>query len=72
MTGAFDVINGFKATNVISGREREFKPGEKLKSDRWQTDGNVTIEIDNSFFLVKQSIFLKCCMRNNDGATPFF
>jgi hypothetical protein len=72
MTGAFNVINGFKATNVISGGEREFKPGEKLASGSRRTDGNVTIEIDNSFFLVKQSIFMKCCKRNNHGAAPFF
>ena len=71
MAGAFNVVNGFKATNVNSGREREFKPGEKLAGGE-QTDGNVTIEIDNSFFLVELSVFEKCCKRNNDGAAPFF
>ena len=72
MTRAFSVVRPFKATNAISGREREFKPGETLLSDPGQGDGNVTIEIEKSLFVVERSIFEACCKRKNDGATPFF
>jgi hypothetical protein len=67
MTRAYSVVHAFKATNAISGREREFKPGETLLSDRNQTNGNVTIEIDRSFFVVEQPIFEACCKWKNEG-----
>ena len=72
MTRAFSVVHAFNATNAISGRQREFKPGETLLCDPGQADGTVTIEIQKSLFLVERSIFETCCKWKNDGAAPFF
>jgi hypothetical protein len=68
MTGAYSVVHGFRATNAISGHEREFKPGEIVVSYPGQTNETVTIEIDNSFFVVGRSIFEASCKWNNVGA----
>jgi hypothetical protein len=65
--GSSIVMHGFKATNVISGREREFKPGETVLSTPGQTDRSVIIEIDNSFFEAERSILEACCKANNVG-----
>ncbi len=46
-----------KRINVISGRERAFKPGETFLSDSGQSDGSVTIEMDKSLFVIERSIF---------------
>lgn len=67
ITRAYSVVHGFKATNTISGQEREFKPGETVVSYPGKTDGTVTIEIDNSFFVVRRSIFEACCKWNYIG-----
>lgn len=72
MTGAYSVVHSFKATNMISGSEREFKPGETVSSDTRQIDGKVTIEIDKSFFAVERSIFEASCKWKNEGGAPFF
>jgi hypothetical protein len=71
-TGSFSVVHSFKATNMISGREREFMPGETLLSYPGQPDGTVTIEIEKSLFAVERSIFEACCKWKNDGAAPLF
>jgi hypothetical protein len=71
-TGAFSVVHSFKATNMISGREREFMPGETVLIYPGQADETVTIEIEKSLFWVKRSIFENCCKWKNDGAGPFF
>jgi hypothetical protein len=72
MTRAFTVVQPFKAENAISGREREFKPGEKLISDSAKGEMIVTIEFEKSLFVVERSIFQACCKWMNDGASPIF
>jgi len=71
MTGAYNVVQAFKATNIFSGSEREFKLGETVLSDTRQADGMVTIEIDKSFFVVERSIFEVSCKWRNEGAAFF-
>jgi len=72
MTRAFNVVQAFKGTNVISGRKREFRLGEIVVSDNDEAEGRVTFEIERSFFVVEQSTFKACCKWKNDGAAPFF
>jgi hypothetical protein len=71
MTLQFSVVQAFKAKSAISGRERQFEPGETLLADSGQTGPNATIEVDKSLFLVKRSVFETCCTFKNEGA-PFF
>jgi hypothetical protein len=66
-TRQFSVVQAFKATGAISGRERQLKPGDTLLSDTPQTESMVTIEFDKSFFLVERAIFQACCKWENVG-----
>jgi hypothetical protein len=66
-THQFSVVRAFKATSVISGRERQLKPRDTLLSDTPQIESMVTLELDKSFFLVERAIFQACCKWENVG-----
>ena len=66
----FDVVHPFKAANVFSGREREFKSGEIVSSESGLNSETVTIEIENSFFVIERSTLDACCKRRTDGGVP--
>jgi hypothetical protein len=68
MTLAYSVVEAFKARSAISGRERQFKPGETLLSEAKKSGPTVTIEFDHSFFVIDRSVFEACCVFKNEGA----
>jgi len=72
MTLLYSVIQPFKAMTPISGRERQFQPGETFLYDTGQTGAIITIEVDKSLFLVDRSIFETCCTFKGESAPPFF
>jgi len=61
MTLAYEVFAPFVAADAISGKERKFKPGETVLYDDSQRDPTVTIEFEESQFLVDSSTFEQCC-----------
>jgi len=65
---AFSVVYAFRATHVVSGRVRDFNPGETLLSDTRRTDWIAIVEIEQSLFEVERSIFEDSCKRKNDRA----
>jgi hypothetical protein len=67
MTLPFKVIRSFKATYAISGREHEFKPGDVISCDTGQAGQTVTIEVDNTLFLVDRPTFSSSCIFKNEG-----
>jgi hypothetical protein len=61
------VTQPFKATNPISGREHEFRPGDTFECYSPQTRNTVTIKFEDSLLLVELSTFKSCCKWKNEG-----
>jgi len=63
MPHLYVVTRQFEAPNAISGRMRQFKPGEMFGCDakRNSTGTAITVEVDAAFFLVERSILETCC-----------
>jgi len=68
MEHKYSVIQAFKATEPISGRERQFGPGEIVLFHTGQAGSTITIEVDSSLYLVERSIFKTCCRFKNEGS----
>ena len=69
MTHFYLVTCQFEAPNAISGRLRQFKPGEMFGCDakRNSTGATITVEVDAAIFLVDRSILETCCRIENVG-----
>ncbi len=61
MTLAYEVFAPFVATEAASGKERKFQPGETVLYDDSQREPTVTIEFQDSQFLLDSSTFEQCC-----------
>jgi hypothetical protein len=61
------VTRPFTATSAISGRERQFEPGDSFLCDSGQSGATVTIEVDLSLFLIDRKTFETCCKFMNEG-----
>lgn len=61
MTLAYEVFAPFLAAEAASGNERKFQPGEVIQYDESQREPTVTIEFENSQFLLDSSTFEQCC-----------
>jgi hypothetical protein len=61
------VTQAFKATNPISGREHEFRPGDTFECYSPQPGNEVTIEFEDSLVLVELSALKSCCRWKNEG-----
>jgi hypothetical protein len=68
MTQPYSVIQGFRATEPISGRERQFEVGDTVLYDIGQAGTPITIEFEWSLFLVERSVFKNCCRFKNEGS----
>jgi hypothetical protein len=67
MTQPYSVIQRFKATEPVSGREHQFEVGDTVLYDIGQTRASITIEFEWSLFLVERSVFEACCHFKNEG-----
>jgi hypothetical protein len=67
MPQKYIVTRPFKATSAISGREREFKPGDWFLCDSGQRGETITIEVDLSLLLIDRKTFETCCKFKNEG-----
>lgn len=61
MTLAYEVFAPFVAAEAASGEERKFEPGEIILYDDSQRQPTVTIEFQDSQFLLDSSTFEQCC-----------
>jgi hypothetical protein len=57
----YEVVRAFEATAPISGRRRQFEPGDVIACEMGQAGPRITIEADSSLFLVERSAFKTCC-----------
>jgi hypothetical protein len=64
----YDVVRAFDATAPISGRKRQFEPGDVIASAMGQVGPIVTIEVDASPFLVDRTAFQSCCKFGTCGS----
>jgi hypothetical protein len=67
MKNVYIVVQQFGATAAISGRERQFLPGEILFCDPALSGETVIIEVDEFLFLTDRSTFKACCQWKNEG-----
>jgi hypothetical protein len=67
MKNAYTVVQPFRATTAISGRDRQFLPGEAVLCDPAQAGETVIIEVDEFLFLTDRSTFESCCQWKNEG-----
>jgi hypothetical protein len=72
VTVSYVCIRPFKARIAVSGREREFKPGDRFcrQIDEVQQAETITLEADGSYFLAERIIVDACCRAENE--TPPF
>jgi hypothetical protein len=67
MTNPYSVIKTFRATTAISGRERQFEPGETVLCDPALPGETVIVEADEFLFVVDRATFNACCKWKNEG-----
>jgi hypothetical protein len=67
----YDVVRAFEATAPISGRKRQFKPGDVIAYEIGQAGPTITIEADTSLFLIDRSTFKACCKLKNHGTAGY-
>jgi hypothetical protein len=67
MVFEYTVTRPFTATSAISGRERQFEPGDSFLCDFGQSGATVAIEVDLSLFLIDRRTFETCCKFNSEG-----
>jgi hypothetical protein len=71
MENLYEVIRPFKAMAGISGRERQFLPGETFICDRALPGETIIIDADEFLFLADRATFKACCKSKNEGQPIF-
>jgi len=61
MKNLYRVVHPFAAATAISGRDRDFRPGELLDCDPSQEGGTVILEVDGFLYLAERATFEACC-----------
>jgi hypothetical protein len=67
MKNLYVAVRPFTATTAISGRERQFQPGETFVCDAALPGDDAIIETDEFLFLVDRATFRACCIWKNEG-----
>ena len=67
MENLYEVIRPFEATTAISGRERQFLPGETSACDLGRPGESIIIEAEEFLLLVDRVTFKACCKWKNGG-----
>lgn len=60
MKNLYTVVRPFTAKAAISGRKRQFQPGETFLCDPTGDDARIVIEADEFLFFVDRSTFNTC------------
>jgi len=64
----YRVVRPFAAKAAISGRQREFVPGETFFVDSGQADESVLINADEFLYIVNNVTFQTCCIFQGEGS----
>ena len=64
----YRVVQPFKASAAISGRERQFVPDETFFVDSGQTGASLLINTDEFLFSVDRATFQTCCVFQGEGS----
>jgi hypothetical protein len=67
MTNPYSVVKAFRTTTAISGRERQFKPGDTFLCDAALPGETVIVEADEFLFIVDRATFNAYCKWKNEG-----